>query len=382
MKVQLWRQLPLGQLATFVNGRAFKPTDWGDAGRPIIRIQNLNGSSEFNYYAGEADERHVARSGELLFSWSGSVGTSFGPFWWNGPDAVVNQHIFRVLPTQLTDTAFLYHALVWATRSIERNAHGSAGLVHVTKRELERFTLPVPPLTEQRRIAEILGAWDEAIALVERRLAAARERKRGLAQRLLTGQVRFPGFTEPWREVRLGEVATVVMGQSPSSEFYNYEGEGLPLLQGNADMVDRKSSPRQFTTEITQRCEAGDILLSVRAPVGETGRATMAACLGRGMCAIRARKSDQEFLYHKLLHDEWRWQTYAQGSTFTAINGSDIRSFTILVAASSKEQHLIAEFLGTCDDEQRALLAKLAALRTQKRGLMQRLLTGEVRVKV
>ena len=382
MKVQLWRQLPLGQLATFVNGRAFKPTDWGDAGRPIIRIQNLNGSSEFNYYAGEADERHVARSGELLFSWSGSVGTSFGPFWWNGPDAVVNQHIFRVLPTQLTDTAFLYHALVWATRSIERNAHGSAGLVHVTKRELERFTLPVPPLTEQRRIAEILGAWDEAIALVERRLAAARERKRGLAQRLLTGQVRFPGFTEPWREVRLGEVATVVMGQSPSSEFYNYEGEGLPLLQGNADMVDRKSSPRQFTTEITQRCEAGDILLSVRAPVGEPGRATMAACLGRGMCAIRARKSDQEFLYHKLLHDEWRWQTYAQGSTFTAINGSDIRSFTILVAASSKEQHLIAEFLGTCDDEQRALLAKLAALRTQKRGLMQRLLTGEVRVKV
>ena len=92
--------MPIGEICDLINGRAFKPEDWqrsDSGGLPIVRIQNLNTpDSEFNYYTGEVSDSHVINEGELLFSWSGSRGTSFGAHIWNGGKAVLNQHIFKV----------------------------------------------------------------------------------------------------------------------------------------------------------------------------------------------------------------------------------------------------------------------------------------------
>jgi type I restriction enzyme, S subunit len=95
-----WEIRTLGSLCSLLNGLAFKPDDWSEAGLPIIRIQNLNGGTEFNYFAGRVREDYVIPPGTLLFSWSGNRGTSFGPFVWHGPPGVLNQHIFRVTPIQ------------------------------------------------------------------------------------------------------------------------------------------------------------------------------------------------------------------------------------------------------------------------------------------
>jgi type I restriction enzyme S subunit len=238
----------------------------------------------------------------------------------------------------------------------------------------------LPPLAEQRKIAEILSTWDEAIAKTEALIAALEQRKKGLMQRLLTGQVRFPGFTDPWREVRLQKIAKITMGQSPSSSAYNNQGIGLPLIQGNADILNRKTNPKIHTSEITKECFENDIIVSVRAPVGEIALATVHGCIGRGVCAIQATNCDNSFLYQLLIYNEKLWLKYAQGSTFTAINSTDIRNMSFKIPKTSHEQEAIARILNYCDNEIILVKERLNKLKKQKKGLMQRLLTGEVRV--
>jgi type I restriction enzyme S subunit len=379
-----WEVRPLGELADFINGMAFKPSDWESEGLPIIRIQNLNGSLEFNYYNKPVDARNYVNTGDLLFSWSGSRGTSFGPFVWNNRKGILNQHIFRVAVNKGVDKGFLYHQLKHITEIIERRAHGSAGLVHVTKRELEKFQIILPrEARDQKRIAEILSTWDRAIETLEKLIESKTHLKKSLMQRLLTGRDRYNEFkSDQFDRVPLGQVAKVNMGQSPESEFYNEAGEGLPLIQGNADCKNRRTVPTTYTTQITKTAEVGDIIMSVRAPVGTVARSAHQACIGRGVCAIKGEKVDNEYLYQFLLFFEPRWGQYAQGSTFTAVNGNDIKKLSLELPATGKEQKKIAKTLSSADREIELLSSMLDTFKFQKKGLMQKLLTGKFRVRV
>ena len=169
--------VPIGEICDLVNGRAFKPEDWEDSdsgGLPIVRIQNLNTpNSEFNYYTGQVKDQHLIDDGQLLFSWSGSRGTSFGAHIWSGGKAVLNQHIFKVgFDKTRVNKMYLFHALNKAVAQVEENLHGGVGLVHITKGNLEKILIPLPPLEIQREIvAEIEGyqkVIDGARELVER----------------------------------------------------------------------------------------------------------------------------------------------------------------------------------------------------------------------
>jgi len=155
--------VPIGDICELHNGRAFKPEDWENAdsgGLPIVRIQNLNNhDSKFNYFTGEVSEKNTINKGELLFSWSGSRGTSFGAHIWGGEKAVLNQHIFKVGFDETRATKmYLFHALNKAVTEVEDNLHGGVGLVHITKGNLEKIQIPLPPLEVQKDIvAEIEG---------------------------------------------------------------------------------------------------------------------------------------------------------------------------------------------------------------------------------
>ncbi|MCP9319112.1 restriction endonuclease subunit S [Acetobacter persici] len=239
-----------------------------------------------------------------------------------------------------------------------------------------------PPLPEQKKIAAILSTWDRAIEETEKLLANSQQQKKALMQQLLTGKKRLPGFTGEWKKHRLSDCCHVVMGSSPKSEFYNETGEGLPLLQGNADIKNRLSCPRIYTSEITKECLLGDILLSVRAPVGTVSIALHHACIGRGISSIRVKKGNsQEFAYQYFLSIEDRWERLAQGSTFEAVNGDDIKKLMMLLP-SFPEQKAIAAVLTTADEEITALESDLTRLRQEKKALMQQLLTGKRRVTV
>ena len=187
-----WEVLSFGELADYKNGNSFSAEDWKEEGYPIIRIQNLNGSNEYNYYEGPVKEGWHILLGDLLFAWSGQKGISFGARIWNGPEGVLNQHIFKVYEnSKLLTRQFLYYLFKLNVGRIEGNAHGfKDSFVHVTRSELTDVTVMVPPKEEQAVIEQRVMALDRKLEQELESLEKYKKLKKGLMQDLLTGTVR------------------------------------------------------------------------------------------------------------------------------------------------------------------------------------------------
>jgi type I restriction enzyme S subunit len=192
----LWSVRKLGRMCDLLNGLAFKPTDWSDFGLPILRIQNLNGGSEFNYYDKPVPDEYLIYPGTLLFSWSGNRGTSFGPFLWYGPTGILNQHIFKVTPMDDVRIGWFYYALDAVRQTAERAAHGGSGLVHVRRADLINYLIATPDEKEQERIENTILAHDQRTLSEEIYLSSLNQLEKGLMKDLLTGRVRVPSAAE------------------------------------------------------------------------------------------------------------------------------------------------------------------------------------------
>ncbi|RQS94613.1 restriction endonuclease subunit S [Burkholderia seminalis] len=193
-----WDCHSFGDLADYSNGNSFDAARWAESGMPIIRIQNLNGSLAFNYYEGSVQEKWHIRPGDLLFAWSGQRGVSFGARIWGGPEGVLNQHIFKVLPnTTVVSKAFLYRLLRFRQSAIEEAAHGfKDSFLHVTRGELSSVMVAVPDDHEQHDIEERISAHEETHENEESELKKLLDLKRGLMDDLLTGRVRVTPLLE------------------------------------------------------------------------------------------------------------------------------------------------------------------------------------------
>ncbi|BCX75822.1 restriction endonuclease subunit S [Acinetobacter sp. Tol 5] len=281
---------------------------------------------------------------------------------------------------------FLYNWLQLNKTEFERQAVGST-IKTIGLPYFKKLKIALPPYQEQEKIAQILSTWDQAISATEKLLENSQQQKKALMQELLTGKKRLLDengvkFIKPWDICELKDIAQIIMGSSPKSEFYNDLGHGLPLIQGNADIKNRYSNPRIYTSEITKECINEDVLLSVRAPVGTVARSKHHACIGRGIAAIRAKLNvSQSFLYHLMIWKEPKWANFSQGSTFESINSDDIKSLKLLVP-TLEEQKKIGRVLYLADQEIETLQKKLDCLKQEKKALMQQLLTGKKRVKV
>lgn len=187
-----WATLSFGELADYKNGNTFDAGAWSDSGLPIIRIQNLNGSKTFNYFSGVPQENWHVFPGDLLFAWSGQRGISFGARIWSGPEGVLNQHIFKVVPRgDLVSKDFLFRLLRYRQSAIEDSAHGfKDSFLHVTRGELGDVLSGVPSLDEQRRIESLIVAYEAKLGAEEETLVKFRSSKEGLMDDLLTGRVR------------------------------------------------------------------------------------------------------------------------------------------------------------------------------------------------
>ncbi len=234
-----------------------------------------------------------------------------------------------------------------------------------------------PTLHEQNLIATALSDTDNLIDSLERLIEKKRQIKQGAMQTLLTGKIRLPGFSGDWVEKRLGEVAEVHMGQSPPSACYNTNEMGIPLIQGNADVNNRRSVSRIFTTCFPKVAPENSIIMSVRAPVGHIAISHSKICLGRGVCSL---VSSEPLLYHCLVSLENKWLRLSKGSTFDSITSSDVKAFPIPLPPTLKEQEAISQVLTSMDDDIEKLEARLAKTKSIKQGMMQELLTGRIRL--
>jgi len=163
-----WIELKIGMAATYTNGRAFKPEEWMQEGLPIIRIQNLNdNTSHYNRTTKTYEARFLVKNSDLLFAWAASLGT----YIWEGGNAWLNQHIFKVEPYSFVNKKFLYYAFKAMVIEFYRNSHGS-GMVHITKNQFENINLLLPPLEEQKRIVNKIEELFAALDTIEQSLQA------------------------------------------------------------------------------------------------------------------------------------------------------------------------------------------------------------------
>lgn len=190
-----WEILKVKLLADYINGFPFKPAEWGAKGRPIIRIQNLTKEhAAFNYYDGAIPERNHVKDGDILLSWSASLGV----FVWNRGDAWLNQHIFKVVPDtkRITGGYFVWLAR-WFLNHMAAEAHGST-MQHVTKPKFGSFPVPLPSLNEQVEIEAHIQREtqdiDLAIARTEGEINLIREYRDRLIADAVTGQVDVRGW--------------------------------------------------------------------------------------------------------------------------------------------------------------------------------------------
>ena len=291
----------------------------------------------------------------------------------------INQAVLAMVPRDV-DPEFLFQWLLINREAIIAR-YTQGGQPNLSGEIVRTIEIPLPPLSEQRRIAGALQNVDDLIDSLQRVITKKQAIKQGMMQELLTGRTRLPGFDGEWNDVSLGSIATVTMGQSPAGATYNSDSRGTPLVQGNADIRDRVTFDRVWTTAPTKLCKRGDVILTVRAPVGYTAIASRASCLGRGVCAL-STKSDNRCLFHALVYVEPSWALYEQGSTFTAVNSNEVRSFTLRWPADADERSAIAHVLDDAEDELRIIELRLGKARAIKQGMMQELLTGRTRLPV
>lgn len=156
------KKVKLGEVATFINGYAFKPQDWSTEGKEIIRIQNLTKTSkEINYYSGKIDKKYIVETGDILISWSGTLGV----FQWYGKTAVLNQHIFKAVFDKLDiNKSYFKYVVEKGLQDAVKNTHGST-MKHLTKKYFDNIIVSYTSLKEQQKISRKLDLLSKLISM-------------------------------------------------------------------------------------------------------------------------------------------------------------------------------------------------------------------------
>jgi type I restriction enzyme S subunit len=256
-----WEWTTLGEIGNYLNGRCFKKSEWSDRGRPIIRIQNLTGSgAAFNYYEGKAEERHTVRDGDILVSWAATLGV----FVWQGPEAVLNQHIFKV--ESRIHVGFHRWLLEHVLSDLHRQTHGS-GIVHITKGRFDATRVPLPPRAEQERIVAAIEEHLSRLDAADASLRAALTRIEGLKKAVISASASTVTPPADWEVVTVADAGTVGLGLQRSPK--RHRGPNMrPYLRVANVFEDRIDATDLMRMDMSDgeweryRLRDGDVLLN------------------------------------------------------------------------------------------------------------------------
>lgn len=236
-----WEVSKLKYLGSYVNGYPFKPDDWGDKGKPIIRIQDLTGSNDSpNYYDGDIDAKYHIKNGDILVSWAATLDA----FIWNKGDGLLNQHIFKAIPQEEKITSYFFFWMIKeAMQNMNNDNKHGIFMQHVTLDVFNNFSVPLPPLSEQRRIATYLfQKISEADIMLDDTLSSItgyKKLKQAVITQAVTKGVRgeremkdsgidyIGQIPSEWFFGKLRNVGDTQNGISKSSEFF---GKGFPFV--------------------------------------------------------------------------------------------------------------------------------------------------------
>jgi type I restriction enzyme S subunit len=287
-----------------------------------------------------------------------------------GQDLCTNQGFQSLIPKQSVLPKFLMFWIQQNRSEFESRSAGST-FKEISKSNVKSIKLNLPPLPEQKRIVDLISSVDSYIEALQQQLESGTKSRNAVLRELLT----VGG--EGWVETTLDGIAQVVMGQSPDGKSYNQEGKGLPFMQGSAEFGEHNPVPEKWCSDPKKIAEPGDLLLSVRAPVGDTNFADQRIAVGRGLSIIRANKESlTEFIRLVIQLNVAELIASSGSGMFASITGKNLKEFKVNLPPLP-EQKRIVEIINTIDE----VIAK-TALTTNKAielrsGLLSDLLSGE-----
>jgi type I restriction enzyme S subunit len=388
----------LGEVATYINGRAFKPTEWQEEGLPIIRIQNLNNPElPFNRSSEQFEKKYLVKSGDLLFAWSASLGAHF----WHGGDAWLNQHIFKVIPYEGTDKDYLYYYLLRVIDELYSKTHGS-GMVHITLKPFKETQIPLPSLPEQRRIVEriesLFEKLDRARELVQSALDSFETRKTAILHKAFTGELtakwrEMNGVgIESWKDCALSELCESF--QYGTSKKSDKQGKVVVLRMGNLQNgeIDWKDLAYTSDEEDIQKflLQTGDVLFNRTNSaelVGKTSvyRGDMPAIFAGYLIRINYRRTQLDGYYLNYVMNSRRAKEYCHTVKSDAVNQSNINAkklaaFIIPYPILPEQQEIVRILDSLLEKEHRAkeLTDVIDNIDLMKKAILARAFRGEL----
>ena len=380
------KKVKLGEVATFINGYAFKPQDWSSEGKEIIRIQNLTKTSkETNYYSGTIDKKYIIEDGDILISWSGTLGV----FQWCGKSAVLNQHIFKVVFDKIDiDKSYFKYVVEKGLQDAVKHTHGST-MKHLTKKYFDNILVSYTNLKEQQRIASELDLLSKLIL----------RRQEQLKELNLLVKSRFNEmFGDPilndmgWEVTKLGELTNKISsGNTPKGGSQVYVDKGImffrsqnvwknKILLDDIAYIDDQTNRNMKDTIL----EHGDLLITKTGRVntensslgrtaqylGQSGKANI-----NGHVYLVRINSDisKRFILEILISNAYRdyiRRICVGGIDKRQLNKNHIEDFPIILPPLSL-QNEFADFVAQVDKSQLAIQKSLEELETLKKSLMQ-----------
>lgn len=287
----------------------------------------------------------LIKKGTLLYA---LYGATSGEVDVSNIDGAINQAIMAIF-LQKDNVSFIkYYLEKNKYKIIAKYLQGGQG--NLSASIIKSVHINLPFTEEQLKISNLIKKVESLISLQQRKLEQLKQLKKAMLQQLFVDKnnkqpnSRFKNFKGNWEQHRLEEVAQVTMGQSPSSKNYTDNPNDYVLVQGNADLKSNKISPRVWTKEITKQVHKGEIIMTVRAPVGYLAMANMDAVIGRGVAAIDGNKYLYYLLQTKLM--DRTWEKLSSGSTFESISSNDIKNLEIKVT-ETEEEKLITKLMNT-----------------------------------
>ena len=378
-----WEQRKLGDIADIKDSARISNELWVENGIPYLRSSDLvngelNGELFISKetYEGYASKTGAPQKDDVLFTSGGKVGVVYhkkdeSPVYVQGGAVLY----VKTSTSNLLDGSFLSIYFGSPRMQTYMDIASSGGTIkHFTLKPANASPIIFPGLSEQQKIGAFFKELDKTIALHQRQLDNYKQLKKSMKQKIFDQKLRFKdadGNDYPkWKRRTLGEISEIIMGQSPDSANYTSNEQDTVLIQGNADLNGGRITPRIYTTQITKTCEAGDIILTVRAPVGDMAIANTRACIGRGVCAIKGDLYIYQYL--EMIRDTDGWRKIIQGSTFESINSNDVKDLPIDVP-SSEERKKIAEFFKALDRRIEKSTQRVESMKQFRKGLMQQM---------
>ena len=388
-----WEKVKLGEVTESCLGKMLDQKKNKGSYKPYLANVNvrwgffdLDNLQEMRFEDDE-DEKYGIKYGDLIICEGGEPGRC--AIWKEQiPNMKIQKALHRVRVHDIMDFRFVYYWFLLAGKQgALKQYYTGATIMHMPGQKLKEVLIDKPPLIVQQRIGAYLETFDNLIENNQKQIKLLEEAAQRLYKEWFV-DLRFPGYENckivdgvpvEWKKKKLDEIADVIMGQSPKSEFYNKEHKGLPFHQGVGSYGARFVQDDTYSTSFTKVAEANSILFSVRAPVGRLNITKNKIVIGRGIAAINSKSGFQSYLFYALKERFFKDDILGNGAIFASISKNELLN-QVFVIPDAKVMSAYEKIAAALDKKIEVVDMQLQQLVEARDRLLPKLMNGEIEV--